>query len=334
MSALDDAIARARRQIARDESPVRRRLWRAYRDAIDTLNADIEAVTAMIAEARRMGVDVSPDWLRRQARYQMLLDDAEREFRRFTDAGLRILQDGQYAAVSGGAHSALGLASAVGAATGFGARVNGPAVERLVSALQPGSPVRDVLDGYGPLAAKVIDDELVAGVIEGTGPREVQRSIRRRMAGGANQARLESLVRTEMMRAFRGSLFDQYAALGVERWRWTAAHGSRTCLACLSLSGTEYPMSRPFMQAHVNCRCLPSPVSPFVAVESGTDWFARQPAATQRRMMPSEAAYDAWKRGDVTLDDFRGVRRSRTWGTSYTQRSGAGALANAGRRAA
>src|SRR5690606_2170992 len=112
-------------------------------------------------------------------------------------------------------------------------------------------------------------------------------------------ARLEALVRTESMRAFRGSLFDQYSAMGVERWRWTAAHGSRTCLACLSLSGRTFPMSEPFMAAHVNCRCVPTPVSPAVSVESGPDWFARQPVATQRAMMPSDEAFDAWQNGDV-----------------------------------
>lgn len=334
MSDLDDAIARARRQIARDETPVRRRLWRAYRDALDALNTDLEIVTAQIAEARRAGVDVNPDWLRRQARYRMLIDDAEREYRRFTDAGLRIVADGQRAAVSGGAHTAAELASASGITTGFGARVNVPAVERLVSVLQPGSPVREVLDAYGGIAARIIDDELVAGVIEGKSPREVQRSIRRRIAGGANQARLEALVRTESMRAFRGSLFDQYGAMGVERWRWTAAHGSRTCLACLSLSGRTFPMTEPFMAAHPNCRCVPTPVSPAVSVESGPDWFARQPVATQRAMMPSDEAFDAWQNGDVTLNDFRAVRRSPVWGTSFTQRSGAGALARAKVRAA
>ena len=653
MSDLDDAIARARREIARAETPVRRRLWRAYRDALTALDADLESVTAMIAEAKRAGVPVSPDWLRRQARYQMLIADAEREFRRFTDTGLRIVADGQAAAVSGGAHSALEMANAAGITTGFGAHVNVPAVERLVSVLQPGSPVRAVLDGYGSMAARIIDDELVAGIIEGKSPREVQRSIRRRIAGGANQARLETLVRTESMRAFRGSLFDQYGAMGVERWRWTAAHGSRTCMACLSLSGRTFPMTEPFMAAHPNCfvagtvvngpevqastkrwyagevvdirfasgdfltvtpnhpvltpqgwvaagaiveggdvlrydrpereaaainpdyddrpafiedvaetfggavpmgavtvptsaidfhgdgagsevsvirtdrllghalqsrvaepslqdqfgragvglssftslgagalgfervhtstgglvgssdeplafsgaglrhtcvhglgpstdgdaslfqmppddeplgaitlsqrffgfavevpggdlrdrqlyldrlanqdagilqdfadtsgpasvaagerldglagavstdhvisvnrrtfsghvynlqtsegwyianniithncRCIPSPVSPYVTVESGPDWFARQPASTQRAMMPSQDAYDAWQRGDVTLNDFRGVRRSRVWGSSYVQRSGAGALTRAKGRAA
>jgi SPP1 gp7 family putative phage head morphogenesis protein len=325
MSDLNRAIRRARRQIERDEAPIRRRLRQAYRDALDALNADLEAVTAMIGEARRAGVDVSPDWLRRQSRYRMLLADVEYQYRRFAEQGARILLDGQFAAVSGGAHVAPDLMTAAGV-TGFGARVNVPAVERLISVMQLGSPVRQVLDSYGPYAAKVIEDEMIAGLIEGTGPREIVRRIRRGVNSGTSRARLDALTRTEMMRAFRGSLFDQYAAMGLERWRWTAALSSRTCLACLSMSGTVYPMSRPFMQAHINCRCIPSPVAPGVELETGEAWFARQPAETRRLMMPSGEAYDAYQRGDVTLDDFRGVKRSRVWGSSYVQRSGREAI--------
>jgi hypothetical protein len=69
-------------------------------------------------------------------------------------------------------------------------------------------------------------------------------------------------------------------------------------------------------------------------METGPDWFARQPAATQRAMLPSAEAFAAYQRGEVTLDDFRGVRRSRVWGTSYIQRSGVRAIARAKGRAA
>jgi SPP1 gp7 family putative phage head morphogenesis protein len=345
MSALDDAIARTRRQIARDEAPIRRALWRAYRDALDTIVRDLELVTA-----RLDGIPLPDSWfdargrftplgeeLFRQQRLRQLIPLVEAEMRRFADRGIRIIAEGQYAAVSGGAHAAVEMMGAAGVTATFGVGVNTLAVERLVSALQPGSPVRAVLDAYGDHAAAVIERELLTGVIAGKGPREVVETIRRELGAGTSRARLEALTRTEYMRAFNGSLDAQYQRMAHvnDGYRWSAAKSSRTCLACLSLDGRVFKTYQ--HQQHISCRCICTPVVRGVDIpyESGPAWFARQSAATQRAMMPSQRAYDAWKSGDVTLDDFRGTKRSRVWGTSYIQRSGAGALARAkGRRAA
>lgn len=335
MSDLDRAIARARREISAGETPIRRALARAYREAVDALQGDLEAVTRMIADARKAGVDLSPDWLRRQARYQELLRQAEYQFARFATEGERILAAGQVRAVSGGAHAAMELTEAVGlspATVGFGAAINVPAVERLVASLLPGSPVRDVLNRYGPFAASVIERELVAGMIEGAGPREVVRTIRREIGGGATRARLDALVRTEYMRSFRGSLFQTYSQLGVTHWVWTASLSARTCLACLSMSGRRFPMTETFMPAHISCRCVPTPDSPYVTYQRGEDWFASQDADVQRRMMPSGDAYTAYRDGRLPLSAFVGHKRSSVWGSSITERSGRAAMRAAGVR--
>lgn len=334
MSTLSAAIRRARRQMDRDETPVRRALARAYREAIDNLSADLDAVTAMIAEARAAGIDVSPDWLRRQGRYRTLMAQAEFEFNRFASAGERILRDGQARAVSGGAASAVELMEAAGINVTMGAAVNVPAVERLVFALQPGSPVREVLDRYGQAAASVIERELTAGIIEGKGPREVVRSIRRGIGSGTNRARLEALVRSESMRAFRGGLADQFSqfehvAIGYRR---VAAKGSRTCLACLALDGQI--SKTPPRRFHVNCRCIFHLVgkNSTVVYETGEEWFARQDEATQRSMFPSQESFNAFRNGDITLRDFVGNKRSSVWGPSVYQLSGREAVARRSRR--
>ena len=88
-----------------------------------------------------------------------------------------------------------------------------------------------------------------------------------------------------------------------------------------------------------NCRCSASPIPADdyteairMADEYGTagNWFAQLPAHRQRQMMPSADAYAAYRRGDLSLDDFVGTVHSPLWGTSIYQRSGIGALRFAG----
>ncbi|MDQ3540680.1 MAG: phage head morphogenesis protein, partial [Chloroflexota bacterium] len=229
MSDLDAAIRNARRGIDDREAPIRGQLRDAYSGAVDALTVDIELVTARIRDARAAGETVTRDWLRREARYRRLLRDAEREFARFTDDGLRVIRDGQVAAVSGGAAEAWELMEAAGIETGFGGRVNTGAVENLVSAFDPASPLRGVLDSYGENGAKVIEDVLTQGVIDGTGPRQIVKRITDELTDGSTKARLDALVRTEMMRAFRASSNEQYAQRAhlIRGYRRTAQHGPR-----------------------------------------------------------------------------------------------------------
>lgn len=325
-SDLATAIRRARRQIGQEEAPIRRQLAAAYRRAVADLDADLRAVTRLIADARAAGIEPSPDWLRRQGRYRSLMAQAEAQFRRFASEGLWLVHDGQARAVAGGAATAVDLAAASGvavqAATTFASRINTPAVERLVAALSAESPVRGVLAKYGDEAAQIIEERLLAGMIEGTGPRQIVREITRALDGPVQRARLEALVRSSMMTAFEGSLFDQYAALGVTRWVWMASLSVRSCAACVAMHGSVHPMSQPFMARHVACRCIPAPHTEYVTVERGADWFARQSVDVQRRMLPSRAVYDAYRAGRVELTDLIGYRESKVWGRSIRERSG------------
>ncbi len=328
-SDLETAIRNARRGIDDREAPIRGQLRDAYSRAVDALTVDIELITARIRNARAAGEVVNRDWLRRQERYRRLLSDAEREFARFTDEGLRIVRDGQVAAVSGGAAEAWELMEAAGIETGFGGRVNTGAVENLVSAFDPASPLRGVLDSYGEHGAKVIADVLTQGVIDGTGPREISRRIRRQLTDGYTKARLDALVRTELMRSYRASSNEQYARMShlIQGYRWTAAHGVRTCLACLARSGKV--QKEPWDQFHPQCRCLNTvvPIGSTFTPKTGEAWLREQGEDTQRAMFPSGESYDAWKSGDLKLSNFVGTRRSKVWGSSIYERSGRQALA-------
>ncbi len=330
MSALEAAIRSTRRQIDTLEGPVRQEMAALYERTVRNLAFDLNRVTAMIDEARASGIDVHPDWLRRQDRYTRLMWQSEQEFARFADDGVRLIEAGRVRAVRGGAAEAWELLDASGIERSFAANINTLAVENALSATYSG-PVRRSLARYGEEGSQTITDTLIDGIARGRGPRAIIRDIQRALLSPANAARLESLVRTEMMRGFRNGLNEQYASMShlISGYRWVAAKSVRTCLACLARDGEI--QKTPWDQMHVNCRCINSPVVKGVTIpyQTGEDWFAGQSPERQQRMMPSRQAWDAYRDGSLDLQDFVGVHRSRTWGSAVYQKSGSEALEDA-----
>jgi hypothetical protein len=55
--------------------------------------------------------------------------------------------------------------------------------------------------------------------------------------------------------------------------------------------------------------------------ETGGAWLARQSPEVQRQVLGSQAAVEAYRRGEVALSDFVGKRHDPRWGTSIYQKS-------------
>ncbi len=132
------------------------------------------------------------------------------------------------------------------------------------------------------------------------------------------------MVRTETMRAHRTAALAAFEQSGVVRgWRWSAAHKANTCAACLALDGRVFPL-RARMKAHPNCRCICTPVlineKDLPHYQTGKQWLARQPPEVQDGIL-GKAGGAAYRRGDVTLDDFVGIQHSDVWGDSYVART-------------
>ena len=111
-----------------------------------------------------------------------------------------------------------------------------------------------------------------------------------------------------------------YEASGVVRgWRWSASLSSRTCPACLAMSGRVFPLTAP-LRFHVNCRCSISPViigeSDTPGYLTGSQWLAQQPASVQQQVL-GIGGQQAYAVGDVELMDFVALHTNKTWGDSY-----------------
>lgn len=113
-----------------------------------------------------------------------------------------------------------------------------------------------------PLAAQseaVMKQELLRGITLGAGPRDTARRIIKRTEGlfngGLNRAL--TIARTETLDAHRaGSAASAKQNKDVlTGWRWFCHLGGRTCAACLSMNGREFPVDVVGPEGHQNCRC-------------------------------------------------------------------------------
>jgi hypothetical protein len=91
------------------------------------------------------------------------------------------------------------------------------------------------------------------------------------------------------------------------------------------------------MPKHANCRCSPLPVlrdpdGLLPHLESGPEWFAKQPKAVQQQIIGSQVGYEAYARGEVGIEDFAVLHQDETWGAYYSSGSLMQAQANARRR--
>ena len=87
---------------------------------------------------------------------------------------------------------------------------------------------------------------------------------------------------------------------------WRAALDLRTCMSCVRQHGSIHPTSE-MLRDHHRGRCGPVPIVRGATwqydVEGGEDWFNRQPASVQRRMM-GPGMYSAWRRNEFAFTDL------------------------------
>jgi hypothetical protein len=266
-------------------------------------------------------------WLRGQAWYQQLMASVEAQFSRFGGDARSIVGQSQVGAV----HVSQGVSGQVRrwiddrARTGFVAQVRPNVMERWVSVLQPGSPLRGSIERHGIEAAEAIERRMTEGLGTGQGVKAIVRGIRQEIGPDSPTPwELTTLVRTETNRAFRGAFQDDMDAIGTEvipQKEWLSAHGKRTCAACLARDGMRVPLDYQD-DMHAACRCRWIPVIDETIVPGanpkrklGSEWFAEQDEETQRKILRAPGRFEAYQAG-VPLSDMVGVRENAIWGPS------------------
>lgn len=331
MPTLAEIIRAQRRRLDEREHDAVRRVASVYDALEDSIEQRLHHVTWLIEDARRAGGPVPVSWLHQQNRYTLLLHEIDAIESVYLSQADRAMLNARIAEIRAGAMDAMDRARIMGPVMGD-VTVNYQAVESMMHQLSNDSPVTQILRGFGDERAKAIEQSLLRGIASGDSADAIVRDIMRNVSGVAAPWRVRTIVRTEGMRAYRESQIEQYEQVPENGgFVWVAAWGPRTCLACLALDQEVFATREDIPQGHVNCRCniVPEPANMYPSVRkylqqrgNGEDWLRRQSPAAARQHFPSEPAYQAWARGDVSLKDFVGVTHSDVWGTSVTQLSG------------
>lgn len=310
-----------RAALLRRDADALREITAAYDGLVTSIQLSVSALGAQAQRARVAGQTVNAAWLLRERRLQSLLAQAEQQLLYFTtQLNARITSD-QSAAVSVAQVHTQQMLRAAGVEAGFTYyRLPTSAIETLVGFSGDGSPLIKLLNQLPGDATARIRETLLTSVGLGRNPRQTASLIKDALEG--NRARALTIARTETLRAYREASRQTAQQAGVTRWMWLSSKSQRTCLACLAMDGQIFKIEKP-QPNHPNCRCtvifLPPGYTP-PKRETGAEWFAKQPADIKRQMM-SEKAYEAYERGEVELDDFIGVKRSKVWGEMRYERS-------------
>jgi hypothetical protein len=192
------------------------------------------------------------------------------------------------------------------------------AIQAMVGLAGDGSPLLQLLMNSWPDAVDGLTEALLKAVAQGINPRDTAKAMADGLADGLN--RMLVIARTEQIRAFRESAYQQYVASGVvEGFYRISAHDDRVCAACLFAEGEFYPLdSGERLDDHPQGRCAMVPKvkgMPAVEFQLGKDWFKEQDEETQRNII-GDAKWDAWQDGKFELEDLVTKTQDDTWGGS------------------
>lgn len=322
MARIDEVIRRYSDAVGRGERQATEPLLRAYQAAWQRLERDAERLAKRIEGLRRDGRAPSLGQLYRVERYADLERQLLTEMERISGQATALIGRGQTLMTELGQRFSIEAASALSPdAAGVRAawhRLGAAELQHLVGALDPSSPLGELLDALPTATSERLQRALVEAVSLGYNPRDVVRAIR----GVVDLAvqRALTISRTEQLRAYRGSALEAYRANAdvVTGWRRLAAHSPRTCIACIALDGTVYRLeSEPDFHPNDRCALVPVLHRELPLGQSATEWFGEQNKATQRAMM-GPLAHRAWTAGEIELRNLVRHTESTAWGRTAT----------------
>ncbi len=263
-------------------------VWARLQDLADALALEIAGTE-----------DISRGQVLRLERYKALIDQTERELRRFSGFMETELRTGAQGAISlGTTHARLLMLAARPQLQGTFNQLPRAAIETLLGFLQNDSPLFKRIELLAPSTAEFVSKKLLEGVAVGLGPRQIAGEIRKAMGLGLTDAL--RMTRTAQLWSYREATRANYIANGdvVDGWIWLADLSGDPCMSCVAMHGTEHPLTES-LDDHYNGRCseLPKLVGePPTTEQSGEAWFETLDESKQRELM-GDARWQAWKDG-------------------------------------
>lgn len=302
-SGVVDLIAQQRQRLIDREA----RLFADYSNAYNGLSAELRAQADAIVEAAGGDLAVAmPDIAK-------LGQQASNGIYSVASAqGPGIDAQSRLFAVMGGNDAAIRMAAAF-------AVERQAAVSSLLTTNFGRPAATDLLRALSDVTGRALQDSLIQSVVIGRSPLDAARYVQDIM--GSSLSRAQTIARTELMTAYRGSSLQTYRDNldVVTGWVWVTTEGA--CLLCFAMEGEEFALEDDF-DTHPNCRCSAAPLtrgqtaSDFVT--TADDQFAAMDEADQRDLL-GPSRYDLWEGGQVaSLKDFTGTAEDPIYGTTRT----------------
>jgi len=284
MPTIYDAVGEFQERLLRDERRAAAQMVRVYAESWKRIKTRLAALQKEYERAQAQGQDVGLGWLYQQQRLSSMQALVAKELAHFA----------KYAEGSVSAQQARVIAESLQFSydmtiLSLGAEYDGQgrfavktlhkgAIEALIGATQQGSALDRLFRQIREDGAKAAEDALVQGIVLGYNPRKIAPLIRDALGVQLNRAL--TISRTEVMRAQRVATAENYKqnADVVKGWRWQAALTGNTCPVCISLHGSEHPLSET-MSSHPNCRCTSTAITKSweeLGAEFGFDFSAAE----------------------------------------------------------
>ena len=317
MPTIYDAVGEFQERLLRNERRAAAQMVRVYADSWKRIRKKLERLQTEYERAQSQGQDVGLGWLYQQQRLSSMQALVAKELAHFA----------KYAEGSVSAQQARVIAESLQFSRdmtilSLGAEYDGQgrfavktlhkgAIEALIGATQQGSALDRLFRQIREDGAKAAEDALVQGIVLGYNPRKIAPLIRDALGVQLNRAL--TISRTEVMRAQRVATAENYKqnADVVKGWRWQAALTGNTCPVCISLHGSEHPLSET-MSSHPNCRCTSTAIVKSweeLGAEYGVDFSGVEKAG------PSFA--DVAKKYGITPEQQRTYANRKLSGEAY-----------------
>src|SRR3990172_1671047 len=302
-----DAAKLARASLAQHYPPMVTRLVNAYGGIYARLQDELADLTAELDELAAKG-ELPKVWKAgKLKRLKVLKEQVEIEVSRYAQFAEGEISNGAREALNAALNDAPkavqaalpGLPDVDAGIMGTWQRMDPAAVEAMMGFLSPDSRLLKAMAAkLGPAVADQVAAKLIQAIGVGYNPRKVAAAMKREL--GTGLAWSLQTARTTQLNAYREAqraAYEQNSHIvkGVIR---RSARRSNTCLACLSLDGTVYPVGTRIADHH-NGACTglpqtktykemgidaPEPKRPAGMPATGEEWFKGLPEDRQRAM--------------------------------------------------
>lgn len=322
MSEIISQVQRFRAELLVKDSAAQQRLNRVWVQLEERLTGEL---ISLLEELQRNGVR-SPSQLYQVQRFQTLLTQIDRELLDFNAQAVKDLESSQRSTIEASYWSSLSWVQQRAAEMGipFGGsvgvkfdRMNPLAVEAMIGILADGSPVLQVLEEVALQSTALLVAQMIEGIARGEHPMKLARDL-------VNQGlvrdlqRVQSIMRTEFLRASREATLEGYRRSGVVvGYQRMSALSLRSCIGCIVTHGRKYPLSVPF-EEHTNGRCYPVPVldwndtNPLLDAQ---EWFDNLSPTDQGKILPP-GSFQLYQQGLVNFNQLASRRIDPVWGNS------------------